>query len=196
MLTHKLYVFKGGAALGKARRGLDKLRTAVGHDFAEADFFLFRKQAALDDHLQQHIFAGFSDSSDIVGDILPAAVLHHGEVDHHIHLIRTVLHGISGFKSLGGCRHIPVREADYRADLQFVAHIALRSGNMTGRNANRRAVIFDGLIAERPDLFRCAVYAKKGMVTDGEDLVERDFLFGGQDFIDFVFVVHGNTFFH
>ena len=196
MFTHKPDICKGCTTLGKPCGRLDKLSTAVGYNLAKADLFLFRKEAALNDYLQKRASAGFSDCFDIVGNILPASVLHHGEIDNHIHLIRSVLYGVSRFECLCSSRHIPIRKADNRTDLQSVANIAFRTGNMTGWNTDRCAMKFDSLVAECSDFFRCAVYPEKGMVTDSEDLIKCDFLFSRKDFIEFVFVVHGNTFFH
>ena len=42
----------GSAALAEAGRGLYEIRTALGHDGAQAHFFLIGQQAALDYYLE------------------------------------------------------------------------------------------------------------------------------------------------
>ena len=136
------------------------------------DLFLLGQQAALDDHLQDLAPGGLPHGTDVIGHIHPAAVLHHGEIDHHVDLVGAVLNGVGGLKGFGGGGHIPVGEADDGAQRQLIPYITLGSGHMAGRDAHAGAVILYGLVAKIADFLAGAVHPQQGMVAFFKDLFD------------------------
>ena len=107
----------GGAAGGEAGGGLDVSHLFLGGQLAELDLLHVAEQAGLDDDLQRAAQAGGLDAGDLVGDVVPLAVLHHAVVDDHVDLAGPVFHGVLGLKDLGGSGVVAVGEADDGADL-------------------------------------------------------------------------------
>ena len=171
-LAQERNVFAGSAALAEARGGLDEVGSRGGDDRAQTDLFLLRQQAALDDDLQDLALRGLAHGGNVLLHLVPAAVLDHGEVDDHIDLVGAVGNRVRRLKCLGRRGAVAVWEADHGAEREPVADVALRAGQMAGRDADAGAVIFDGLIAELADLGRSAVDPKKGMVAFFKDIFE------------------------
>ena len=123
------------------------------------------QQAALDYDLEDLSARRLAHGAYVVCNVYPAAVLDHGEVYHHVYLVRAVLYRVSGLKSLDGARHVAVREADDRAYFKLIADVTLRARHVTGRDAYACAVILYRLVAELSDLLARAVDAQEGMVA-------------------------------
>ena len=160
--AQQTYIVRRGAAGGKAGGGLDIVRTAVGDDAAEHALFLLGQQAALDDDLEDTAAAGLTHGADIGRDIVPAAVLDHGDVDDHVYLRR--------LERLDGRSVIPIREADDRADAQPVTDIFLRPGDMARRDAHTGAAVAHALVAEGADLRCSGIHAQERVVAAGKNL--------------------------
>ena len=168
--AQQAHIVRRGAAGGKAGGGLDIVRTAVGDDAAEHALFLLGQQAALDDNLEDTAAAGLTHGADIGRDIIPAAVLDHGQIDDHIHLVSTIADGLRRLERLDGRSVISVREADDRADAQPVTDIFLRPGNMARRDAHTGAAVAHALIAEGADLRCSGIHTQERMIAAGKNL--------------------------
>ena len=168
--AQQAHIVRRGAASGKAGGSLDIVGPAVGHDAAEHALFLLGQQAALNDDLEDAAAADLAHGADIGRDIVPAAVLDHGQVDDHVHLIGTVADGLGRLERLDGRGVVPVREADDRADAQAVADIFLRPGDMARRDAHTGAAVTHALIAEGADLRRGGIHAQERVVAAGKNL--------------------------
>ena len=168
--AQQAHIVRRGAAGGKAGGSLDIVGPAVGHDAAEHALFLLGQQTALNDDLEDAAAADLAHGADIGRDIVPAAVLDHGQVDDHVHLVGAVADGLGRLERLDGRGVVPVREADDRADAQAVADIFLCPGDMARRDAHTGAAVTHALIAEGADLRRSGIHAQKRVVAAGKNL--------------------------
>ena len=134
--------------------------------------FLVGQQAGLDDDLQELALAVLLDGLDLFEQIVPALILDPADVDDHIDLGRAVLDGSFSLKRLAFGVHSAEGEANDAADRHAARHILDGLLDVAGVDADRRAVVGDGLIAEGPDLGPGCLGLEQGVV----DLAQHFFL--------------------
>ena len=165
----ELHIVEGRAALGKAGGGFDIIRSGLGHHMAHVDLLFVRQQASLDDDLQKFSLAGLFDLRDLVPDGVVLSFLHPTQIDHHIHLVRAVIHRVPCHKALGLGGVVAVREANDRADREPVPHVFLRLPDKGSGNADGCGVILHTVVADSPDILPGGRLAQEGVIALAEN---------------------------
>ena len=172
VLCEQLNVVEGRTAGGEAGRCLDEVGTGLGHDVAHLDLLVVGQQAGLDDDLQHLVAHSSLDGGNVIADVVVLLVLQPADVDDHIDLGRAVLDGSFSLKCLALGVHSAEGEADDTADRHAARHVLDGLLDVAGVDADRRAVVGDGLIAEGPDLGPGCLRLEQGVV----DLAQHFFL--------------------
>ena len=172
MLCEQLNVVEGRTAGGEAGRCLDEVGTGLGHDVAHLDLLVVGQQAGLDDDLQHLVAHSSLDGGNVIADVVVLLVLQPADVNDHIDLGRAVLDGCFSLKGLAFGVHSAKGEADDAADRHAARHILDGLLDVAGVDADRRAVVGDGLIAEGADLGPGCLGLEQGVV----DLAQHFFL--------------------
>ena len=146
------HILRRCAAVRKARRGFDILRSAPADNPAHADFFFFCQKTGLNDDLQQLTLARLLNGTDFLLYRFVLTGLQPSDIDHHIDFIGAGGHGIRRLEALSLCCAVAVREADYRTDRNLSLDILGRRTDVTGRNADRGAAVPNALVANFPNV--------------------------------------------
>ena len=172
VLCEQLNVVEGRTAGGEAGRCLDEVGTSLGHDVAHLDLLVVGQQAGLDDDLQHLVAHSSLDGGNVIADVVVLLVLQPADVDDHIDLGRAVLDGSFSLKCLAFGVHSAEGETNDTADRHAARHILDGLLDVAGVDADRRAVVGDGLIAEGADLGPGCLRLEQGVV----DLAQHFFL--------------------
>ena len=171
-LDHQLHIVEVCACGGEAGAGLDVVRACLADDIAHLFLFLVGQQAGLDDDLQHLVAHSSLDGGNVIADVVVLLVLQPADVDDHIDLGRAVLDGSFSLKRLAFGVHSAEGEANDAADRHAARHILDGLLDVAGVDADRRAVVGDGLIAQGLDLRPGSLRLEQGVV----DLAQHFFL--------------------
>ena len=166
------HVVEGSAGLGEACGGLDIVRAAVRDSLAHGNLLVIGEQAGFDDDLQKLSLAGALHRGDFGGDVVPFGFLGPADVDDHVHLIGSVVHGVGGHEALGGGGVVAVGEADDGADGQFVPHIGFRLLDKGGGDADGGGVVLHAVVADTPDVRPGGGLGQQSVVALGENFTQ------------------------
>ena len=116
---HELHVRERGAAGSKARGGLDKVRTDLAGDGAEAALLRVGEVAVLKDDLGENALfpAEGDDGGHLPLHVVQVSGLELRQVHDVVDLVRAVLDGQARLQELDVDARLPEREADGRADV-------------------------------------------------------------------------------
>ena len=175
VLGEQLNVVEGRAAGGKTGGRLDEVSTGLGDDVAHLDLLFLGQQAGLDDDLQHLVAHGGLDGGNVIAHIVVLLVFQPADVDDHIDLGRAVLNGSFGLKGLTGGVHSAEGEADDAADRHTARHVLGGLLDIAGIDADRSAVVGDGLVTQGLDLGPGSLGLEQGMVDLAQHFFFRVF---------------------